>query len=611
MQHQYHIARTTLSTLLVLFLANAITGQTTVPFNDLSFWKPTNAKNWRIAGSTEADLVKDHVMTAAKGTGVLVNLPNEKNRSNLVSVAEYGDTEISFDFMMAKFSNSGFYLQGRYEVQLLDSWGRLDPAYNDCGGIFPRRRFKPQEELFEGHAPLINACLAPGLWQHMEITFRAPRFDAAGKKIANARMVAVRLNGVLVQDNIELTGPTGGPISEQEAPTGPIMIQGDHGQIAFRNLRIMPMGNKPVRMQNLRHAVVYGQFLNLKDFQDKKPDLMGTSEQITYEVARKNDEFATTYHFDLDIPITGMHEFMLQAGGNNMLSVNGNVILPQKWSFPNTTRTGSINLPQGKAKVELVYFKMEGWLPPFLKLAVKGGDGSIIELNTLASGLAVASPDPILLDARENTVFRSFMDYYEDNRFVKRIVHAAHVGTTDRMHLTYDLDNGALAQAWRGNFLNASPMWDDRGDGSSQPRGMVLPLGDRPTLVPMTQLTDTSTTMAAELGFRTLGYDLEDANMPDFRYAMAGCKVRDRIRPIDASYLQRTIELEGTPSAPLFCRLALGTQVEEVSKGLYAVDDHSYFIRLPKGVVPQIMRTNGVVALYVPITGKVSYDIVF
>lgn len=116
---------------------------------DLSFWQPTKAGNWRIAGAAEADFRKNHHMTATKGEGVLVNLPDDKNRSNLVSVPEYGDVEVAFDFMMAQHSNSGFYLQGRYEVQLLDSWGRLQPAFNDCGGIFARRRFQPVEELLK------------------------------------------------------------------------------------------------------------------------------------------------------------------------------------------------------------------------------------------------------------------------------------------------------------------------------------------------------------------------------------------------------------------------------------------------------------------------------
>ncbi|HAD14076.1 MAG TPA: hypothetical protein DCF33_16760, partial [Saprospirales bacterium] len=72
----------------------------------------------------------------------------KKSRANLLSTREYGDVDVSFDFMMARHSNSGFYLQGRYEVQLLDSWGVQHPGFGDCGGIYARRRWNPKEELF-------------------------------------------------------------------------------------------------------------------------------------------------------------------------------------------------------------------------------------------------------------------------------------------------------------------------------------------------------------------------------------------------------------------------------------------------------------------------------
>ena len=144
--------------------ATIIFAQTTVPLNDMSFWKAANAGNWRVAGSASVAVFEHDVMTTGKGTGILANLPDNKNRANLLSAAEYGDVEVSFDFMMAGHSNSGFYLQGRYEVQLLDSWGHDQVNFGDCGGVFARRKYAPKEVLFEGHPPRQNACLAPGLF---------------------------------------------------------------------------------------------------------------------------------------------------------------------------------------------------------------------------------------------------------------------------------------------------------------------------------------------------------------------------------------------------------------------------------------------------------------
>ena len=90
----------------------------------------------------------------------------------------------------------------------------------------------------EGHPPRVNASKQPGEWQSFDIVFRAPRFDASGTKTENARFVRVIHNGVVIHENVELTGPTNASAFADENPTGPVMLQGDHGPVAFRNLWI-------------------------------------------------------------------------------------------------------------------------------------------------------------------------------------------------------------------------------------------------------------------------------------------------------------------------------------------------------------------------------------
>jgi hypothetical protein len=102
------------------------------------------------------------------------------------------------DFMLTKGSNSGIYLQGNYEVQLFDSWGKKSAKYNDNGGIYERwNDSKPEgEKGYEGYAPRFNVAKAPGLWQNIKISYQAPRFDANGKKTSNAVFLSIILNGV-------------------------------------------------------------------------------------------------------------------------------------------------------------------------------------------------------------------------------------------------------------------------------------------------------------------------------------------------------------------------------------------------------------------------------
>ena len=91
----------------------------------------------------------------------------------------------------------------------------------------------------------MNASKAPGQWQSFDVVFRAPRFDKNGEKIAKARFEKVMHNGMLIHADVELTGPTRASAWNDEKPAGPIMLQGDHGPVAYRNIRIEPAGPNP------------------------------------------------------------------------------------------------------------------------------------------------------------------------------------------------------------------------------------------------------------------------------------------------------------------------------------------------------------------------------
>lgn len=591
---------------LCCFVPKQAQAQDTLTFQDLSFWRPLKGKNWQTASNVAADFRKDHHMTAEKGRGVLVNLPDDRNRDNLISINEYGDVNISFEFMMAQHSNSGFYLQGRYEVQLLDSWGRLHPAFNDCGGIFARRRFHPQEELFEGYAPLQNAALAPGLWQKMHITFFAPRFDATGQKIKNAR-ITVQLNGVTVQDNRELTGPTGGPISETEATKGPIMIQGDHGAVAFRNMVIRPLGNTPPVAGPVHYEVIYGNFRQESEFLGKKADLSGVSDLLTWENARKENGFALKNTLTITPIRPGLHTLTLQAGGNSIVRLNGTEVLPQKWTYSSNKRQTTCYLPEGPSQLEVTCFKMDGWMPPILALNLEGPDGSSGSYHAVSSTLSLQPADPIYLDAPTPKCFRSFVDY-EHNGLKKRLVHPVNVGHPDQLHYTYNLDNGALTQIWKGDFLDVSPMWDNRGDGSSHPRGALLTLGNYPPLVPADQIADTSEVIS---GFRSLGYDIEN-DLPVFRYSSNGIEIHDQLRITEGRYFTRTVTTETTPANTDWrFRVAEGTDIVAIGEGWFAVNDRQYLIGLPKGVSGTIITSGNRKILTAPFSGNLTYSIIY
>lgn len=204
--------------------------------------------DWMTAGDVYKDPNDETKLASTAGTGVALNGPAGKT-NHLVTKEQYGDIEAHIEFMVPKGSNSGVYFQGRYEIQVLDSWGVETPKYGDCGGIYQRWHEEPGLEEaqrgYEGRAPRVNAARPPGAWQSFDVVFRAPRFDAEGKKIANAAFVKVSLNGVVVHENEEVTGPTRAAAFSDEKPAGPLMLQGDHGPVAYRNIRIRRLAAAP------------------------------------------------------------------------------------------------------------------------------------------------------------------------------------------------------------------------------------------------------------------------------------------------------------------------------------------------------------------------------
>ncbi|MBW8042100.1 MAG: DUF1080 domain-containing protein [Planctomycetes bacterium] len=212
--------------------------------DDFSTWRG-NTGQWKIVGDTFTNPKNAKLLSSKQGSGVILNGPTGRT-NNIVSKAEFGDVRAHIEFMVPKGSNSGAYFMGRYEIQVYDSYGVEKDKYPgiECGGIYERWDNK-RNQGFEGHSPRVNASRAPGRWQTFDVIFRAPRFDKNGRKISNARFEKVVHNGIVVHEDLELTGPTRAGMYNDENPTGPLMLQGDHGPVAYRNIQMEPAGPLP------------------------------------------------------------------------------------------------------------------------------------------------------------------------------------------------------------------------------------------------------------------------------------------------------------------------------------------------------------------------------
>ncbi|MBX3112088.1 MAG: DUF1080 domain-containing protein [Fimbriimonadaceae bacterium] len=191
---------------------------------------PDKEHKWTV-GHAVIDPHDDARLVVSGRGNELVNLATDHGTSqDIHSTAQYPDIHLTLDVMVPHGSNSGIYLMGEYEVQVLDSYGHdRNPDATAMGAVYGVR------------APFDPRYRKAGDWNSFDIKFRAPRFDAQGKKVENARLLSVRLNGREIHRDLELTGPTPGGVTGVEHPVGPIMFQGNHGPVAFRNIRVRPL----------------------------------------------------------------------------------------------------------------------------------------------------------------------------------------------------------------------------------------------------------------------------------------------------------------------------------------------------------------------------------
>jgi hypothetical protein len=157
---------------------------------------------WQILGKTNQWIVENGVLTSPK------------SGANIRSEKTFNDFKLHIEFRYPKGSNSGVYLRGRYEIQIEDNKG-MEPISLYLGGIY-------------GFIdPWLNMAKEPGEWQSYDV-------ELVG------RMVTLKVNGTMVIYKQEIPGVTGGALDSKEAEPGPIMMQGDHGPIEFRNIIITP-----------------------------------------------------------------------------------------------------------------------------------------------------------------------------------------------------------------------------------------------------------------------------------------------------------------------------------------------------------------------------------
>jgi hypothetical protein len=187
---------------------------------DLSQWRgPSGEPRWK---------VEDGAVTVAPGTG------------DLTTRASFGDVQLHIEWRIPAAvkgegegrGNSGIKLHEAYEIQILDSFGRVDGPLTQAGAVYKQ------------WAPLVNACRKPGEWQSYDVVFRSPRFAADGS-LSKRGTFTVLHNGVLIHDKVQILGRTNSTRPVKPELKQPFFLQ-DHGSaVSFRNIWVRELDPEP------------------------------------------------------------------------------------------------------------------------------------------------------------------------------------------------------------------------------------------------------------------------------------------------------------------------------------------------------------------------------
>ena len=599
-----------------------------IPFQELQLQNlsdfQSSGNNWSIVGDVFYDL-NGGKSKITPGTGVLVNTLGKGDDLPIKSTFEHGDLELELDFMMPKGSNSGVYLQGRYEVQLFDSWAVENPKYSDAGAIYQRwdAARGTGREGYGGHPPLANVSRAPGLWQTLRIVFKAPRFDSQGKKVSNAKFISVHQNGVLVQKNIEVTGPTQAAFFDDESPLGPLVIQGDHGDVAIRNIKYKTYGAEKVTLTGMKLSYFDG-IKTINDFSQATPLGKMDIDVLAHLAPATRNEFSGSIDATLTVPSAGEYFFDLNLAWvpddtpPGVINGAGKLFIDDQEVVYVDGVTGKANgsaqLAAGVHKIKLNYFKTFGhWYAPSndITLTVEGEGIAKTALN-----VPLRADDPvgqIAVKVNDKAVMqRGFIMHNGEKR-----THTVAVGEPGGANYAIDLSKGELLNVWRGDFVETTPMWYGRGETQLMlPLGNVIEFVGKPSLA---ILPSEESEWPDEIeGFAYKEYEILSNGDPVITYEMPGVSIRETFETRDSGKkLVHSLSVTSDGSKQLYCLVAQGAKIEKLPNGLYAVDDKSYYIEFERKTSPILRSTSdGTQELILPMQlkdnmGKVTYSIVW
>lgn len=517
-------------------------------------------ENWEIAGKV---LATPEGFSSQPGKGILVK-PG-KTKGQLTSGFEHGDMDLTLDFVISGATNFTIVLQERYPVVISAFTGR-QPASISGGGVL-----LDQAGLTD--TTVVDPLKAPGLWQTLQLSFKAPRFDENGKKTENAILEELYLNGFLVQSKVEIESPAYQNASS-EIVTAPFLLIADNAGLAVRNISYKNYGLEKLSLAGLEYAMYTGTWDKLPDFSQMDPVKSGEAEELTIRgLSDGNDHYGIIFKGKLTVPVTGKYLFSTFIDDGGELFIDNELVVHNDGEPGGGAARGMVDLEEGEHDFEMSYYQ-DVWG----SVMVVFYEGPGISRKSLGAPLPQRGnrdAEPILLIPDDSPIaIRSFLKYKDTTK-----THPLSVISSSKINYTYDLLNGALIKGWKGAYADANQMWRNRGESQLlNPLNFSVDFSDK---VPVARLLTSNEPWPEQPqeGFKVLGYQLNEEGYPIINYQMGNLLFEDLTLPSkEQKGLTREVSFKNPdPNALNWFHIVSGNEIYLMPNGWYCVDG-DYFV---------------------------------
>lgn len=484
------------------------------------------------------------------------------------------DVKLRFEFALNSNSSNTLYIQGKYGIA-------LNQTGNPIGSILGEKTILPAK----------LAGKEAGLWQVIEIVF------SSKSQTKPALIEKVVINGLTLQQNIFLNRPSAdAPFIGDE---NPLAIVNHTGQIAIRNVEYLPYetGN-PITVSDLNYTIQEtSDWDKTFEAKDTKPET-GKSNQLTADVKTNFRRFILTYTGKMNVKKTDKYALTIDYMGVGNLKIDGKDVVGSAEYLYRSPQTGFVELTAGEHTFEYRYQRI--WWRPALGLFVSSAEIRPYPLHPASS---LPDPDPvseIFVNPTSNKaeMIRSFV-MFED----KKRTHVISVGMPQNVNYSFDLNQGALLNIWRGNFANVTEMWHERGEPQLLfADGLSTKWDGKPPFVVGSDLSKDSMNVEKELIFK--GYRLDASGVPTYKYEFNGSTINQTFLAFNNG-LKVTVEAENSQN--LNYKVAEGKEIIEIKKGYYQIADK--FISLDPKSKPILRTSKAGQEILLPLNSQINYSI--